>query len=183
MDILLILIFCVALVVGFFQGMIRLIILIVALYLATVLASLYYAPLGELFVRRFELQRIVGQYIAFVIVQGIAFLLISLAGLYTFRYTRLPGTVDILDRIGGTILGVAFGAILVGIIGDLLWNLLIVRGGREIELPIFQLLGDSVANSVIIQYFSKVILPLTYSYLDPILPNGANLLFSAPGSP
>ena len=183
MDILLALIFVAALAVGLFQGMIRLIILIVALYLATVLASLYYAPLGEIFVRRFELQRIVGQYIAFAIVHGIAFLLISLAGLYTFRYTRLPGTLEYIDRIGGIFLGIAFGAILVGIIGDLLWNLLMVRGGREIDLPIFQLLGDSVANSVIIQSFSKVILPLTYTYLDPILPNGANLLFSANGSP
>ena len=182
MDILLALLFFVALAIGFFQGMIRLIILIVALYLATVLASLYYAPLGELFVRRFELPRIVGQYIAFALVHGVAFLLISLASLYTFRYTKLPGTLEYIDRIGGTLLGIAFGAILVGIIGDLLWNLLMVRGGREIELPMFQLLGDSVANSVIIQYFSKVILPLIYTYLDPILPNGANLLFSANGS-
>jgi len=65
MDILLILIFFGALATGFFQGAIRLLVLMLAFYLALVLASLYYPALGEFFVRNFDAERFVGQYLAF----------------------------------------------------------------------------------------------------------------------
>jgi hypothetical protein len=178
MDVLLILIFLGMLIAGFFQGMIRLLVVIAAFYLATVLASLYYAPLGEFFVRQFETQRFVGQYVAFVLVHAISFTLLTIAGLYTFRYAKLPGSLEYLDRIIGTVLGMVLGGLVVGITADLLWNLMIARGGRNIDLPIFGMIGNSVAGSSVIQYFSNVVLPLTYNYLDPILPDGANLIFS-----
>lgn len=179
MDVLLILIFFGILATGFFQGMIRLLVMIAALYLATVLASLYYAPLGEFFVRQFSTQRYVGQYVAFVLVHAISFTLLAIAGIYTFRYAKLPGRLDYLDRIIGMLLGMVLGGLLVGIIANLLWNLMIMRGGRNIDLPIFRMVGNSVAGSFVIQYFSNVVLPLTYSYIDPFLPDGANLIFSA----
>jgi uncharacterized membrane protein required for colicin V production len=176
-DVLFILIFFGMLAAGFFQGMIRLLVLIVALYLAVVLASLYYAPLGEFFVRNFDAQRFVGQYVAFFLVMFFSFLLLSFAGLYTFRYAKLPGSLEYLDRIIGTILGMFMGALLVGIFSSLLWNLMIVRGGRNIDLPLFQSIGSAISSSTLERYFSTVILPLTYNRIDPILPEGADLLF------
>ncbi|HMQ32233.1 MAG TPA: CvpA family protein [Chloroflexaceae bacterium] len=176
-DLLFLLLFFGMLAAGFFQGMIRLLVMIVALYLAVVLASLYYAPLGEFFVRNFSTQRFVGQYIAFFLVMFISFVLLTLAGLYTFRYAKLPGGLEYLDRIIGAVLGMLLGVLLIGIFGGLLYNLMILRGGRNIELPLFAALGNSVARSTLIGYFSNVLLPLAYDYVDPILPEGADLLF------
>lgn len=176
-DLFFILIFVAMLAIGFFQGMIRLLIMIISLYLGLVLASLYYAPLGEIFVRNFRADRFVGQYVAFFLVLFFSFVLLTLAGLYTFRYAKLPGGLQYLDRIVGTLLGMFLGVLLIGITGSLLWNLMIMRGGRNIDLPLFGMIGTSVANSSLERYFSQVLLPMTYSYIDPFLPEGADLLF------
>jgi membrane protein required for colicin V production len=176
-DLLFILLFFGMLAAGFFQGMVRIIVLMVAFYLSLVLASLYYPSLGEFFVRNFGTQRFVGQYVAFALVLFISFLLLALAGLYTFRYFRVPGGLEYLDRVGGTILGLVFGALIVGIFADLLYNLMVVRGGRNIDLPLFRVFGNAVASSFMVNYFSTSILPLVYGVLDPILPEGADLLF------
>lgn len=176
-DLLFILLFFGMLAAGFFQGMIKLLVMLVAIYLAVVLASLYYAPLGEFFVRSFETQRYVGQYVAFFLVMGVAFVLLTIAGLYTFRYAKLPGGLQYLDRIVGTLLGMFMGVILIGIFGSLLYNLMILRGGRNIELPLFNILGNSVARSTLLRYFTTVLLPTAYNSIDPILPEGADLLF------
>jgi uncharacterized membrane protein required for colicin V production len=176
-DVLLLLIFLGLLVTGFFQGMIRLMVMLVAFYLSLVLASLYYAPLGEFFVRSMDTARYVGQYVAFFLVLTVGFVLLTLAGLYTFRYAKLPGGLEYLDRIVGAVLGMLLGVFVVGILGSLLWNLMVVRGGRDIDLPIFQAFGNAVATSSIERYFSRVLMPFVYSYLDPFLPEGADLLF------
>lgn len=177
-DVLLIIIFFAMLAVGFFQGMIRLLVLIAAFYLSLVLASLYYPVVGDFFVREFNSQRFVGQYVGFGIVLLFAMLALSAAGIYTFRYAQLPGQLQYIDRIVGTVLGMFLGALFVGIFSTLLWNLMIVRGGASIDFPIMRTLGGAVASSPMLQYFSSVILPQAYAALDPILPDGAGIIFA-----
>ena len=177
MDILFILLFFGMLAVGFFQGMVRLLVIIVAFYLSMVLASLYYPSLGEFLVRRLGAERFVGQYVAFVLVLFFSSLLLTLAGLYTFRYFHMPGGLEYLDRIGGAVLGLVFGALLIGILATLLWNLMIIRGGRSIDLPLMRGLGNMIVNSFVLRYFADVVLPLAYGTLDQVLPEGADLLF------
>lgn len=177
-DILLILLFFGMLVLGFFQGMIRLVVLILAFYLSLVLASLYYPAVGEFFVRRLDAQRFVGQYVGFALVLFFSFLALAAAGIYTFRYAQLPGQLQYLDRIVGTLLGIILGVLVVGIFATLLWNLMIIRGGRNIEFPFMRSLGNAVATSPMLTYFSNFLLPQVYAALDPILPNGAALIFA-----
>ncbi|RRR76319.1 MAG: CvpA family protein [Candidatus Viridilinea halotolerans] len=179
MDVLFVLIFISALATGFFQGMIRLLIVIAALYLATVLASLYYVPLGNFFIRQFGSQGDVSRYIAFALVHMLSFFLLSLAGLYTFRYAKLPGSLEYLDRIVGTVLGMMLGGLIVGLTASILWSLMISRGGGNLDMPIFQMIGRSVGSSFIVRYFAEVVLPLAFSYLMPILPSGAQWIFLA----
>lgn len=177
MDVVFILLFFGLLAAGFFQGMVRIFVLMVAFYLALVLASLYYPTLGEFLVRNFGAERFVAQYVAFALVLLLGFLALALAGLYTFRYFQMPGGLQYLDHIGGTILGLIFGALIVGILAALLYNLMIIRGGRNIDLPLFRMFGNAIASSFVMNYFGNVLLPLTYGFLDPILPEGADLLF------
>ncbi len=176
-DLLFILSFFGILVLGFFQGMLRLAVLVIAFYLALVLASLYYAPIGELFVRNFRTQPFVAQYIAFFLVLLLGFILVTFAGIYTFREVKLPGALHYLDQIVGLLLGLFLGALVVGISASLLWNLMIVHGGRNIDIPLFGMLGAGIERSTMVRYFSTTVLPLAYNYMAPFLPDGADLLF------
>jgi uncharacterized membrane protein required for colicin V production len=177
-DIVLILVFFGMLAAGFFQGMIRLLVLIVAMYLSLVLASLYYPAVGEFFVDQFGAQRFVAQYVGFALVLFFGLVLLAAAGIYTFRYAKLPGQLQYLDRIIGTVLGMIMGALLVGLLAVLLWNLMILRGGQNIDFPIMRALGRSVGSSAILQYFANSLLPRTYNFIDPVLPDGAALIFA-----
>lgn len=176
-DIVFLLLFVVSLAVGFFQGMIRLAVLLVALYLSMVLASLYYTALGEFLVSTFQSQRFVGQYVGFALVLFFGFLLLAAAGLYTFRYAKLPGGLEYLDRIGGVLLGMLLGVFFIGTFAALLYNLMIARGGASLDFPFMRALGRSVSNSFLLHYFAGDLLTAVYGILAPVLPEGARLLF------
>jgi len=178
-DILFILLFVISVAVGFFQGLIRLVVLLVALYLSMVLASLYYTAVGEWLGRNFGAQRYVGHYIGFALVLFFGFLLLSAAGLYTFRYAQMPGGLQYVDRVGGVVLGMLLGVFFIGTFAALLFNLMIVRGGRTIDFPLMHALGGAVTNSTLLNYFSTSLLPMVYAILDPVLPDGARLIFLA----
>ncbi|WP_129632388.1 CvpA family protein [Candidatus Oscillochloris fontis] len=178
-DILFLLLFVGSLVAGYFQGMIRLTVLLVTLYLSLVLASLYYTAMGLWLVKTFSADRFVGQYIGFTLVLFFGFLALSAAGLYTFRYAQLPGGFRHLDHAGGMFLGMILGTFIIGTFAAVLYNMMIVRGGARIDFPIMRWLGDSVATSLVLQYFARDLLGLVYSILDPILPDAAQIIFMA----
>ncbi len=178
-DVLFILLFVISLAVGFFQGMIRLLVLLVALYLSLVLASLYYTAVGEWLVRTFGSQRFVGQYVGFTLVLFFGFLLLAAAGIYTFRYARLPGGLEYVDRIGGVLLGMVLGVFFMGTFAAVLYNLMIARGGSSIDFPMMRTLGEAVASSFLLHYFAGDLLTMVYGILDPVLPDGARMIFLA----
>jgi membrane protein required for colicin V production len=177
-DILFIVLFVTSLAVGFFQGMIRLAVLLLALYLSMVLASLYYTAMGEWLAHNFGAQRYVGQYVGFALVLFFGFLLLSAAGIYTFRYARLPGRLEYVDRVGGVVLGMVLGTFFIGTFAALLFNLMIARGGSSINFPLMRALGSAVSGSTLLNYFSTTLLPMVYTILGPVLPEGARLIFS-----
>lgn len=177
-DLSFLLLFVTSLAVGFFQGSIRLVVLIIAFYLSLVLASLYFQPVGGWLVSNFGTTRYVGEYVGFALVLLIGFALLAAAGIYTFRYASLPGQLLYIDKVVGMILGVLLGALLIGMFGVLLWNLMIVRGGQNIDLPVMQWLGRQVAGSFLLQFFANEILPQVYGLLDPILPDSAAIIFA-----
>ena len=178
-DFIFILLFVASLTIGFFQGMIRLAVLLVALYLSMVLASLYYTAMGEWLIRGFGAQRFVANYVGFALVLFFGFLLLAAAGLYTFRYARMPGGMIYLDHVGGVLLGMLLGVFFIGTFAALLFNLMIIRGGSTIDFPFMRSLGNTVADSVLLHYFSTQLLPMIYATLDPVLPEGARLIFLA----
>lgn len=178
-DVLFLLLFIVSLAVGFFQGMIRLFVLLVALYLSMVLASLYYTAVGQWLMQNFGSQRFVSYYVGFVLVFFFGFLLLAAAGIYTFRYAQLPGGLKYLDHIGGVILGMLLGVFFIGTFAAVLYNLMIVRDGRLIDFPLMRILGDAVETSFLLHFFASDLLTLVYGILDPVLPDGARLIFMA----
>lgn len=181
MDLILLLIFVGLLALGFFQGMIRLAVLILAFYLSVVLASLYFPSVGDFIHTHFDSngEIFAAQYIGFFIVLLISFGLLAAAGLYTFRYAHLPGKLQYLDRIIGVLLGIVLAALVIGILAVILWTLMIEKGGINIDLPLFRAIGNSVSSSFLLRYFADYILPQVYINVRPILPDGARVIFGS----
>jgi membrane protein required for colicin V production len=152
-------------------------VIIIAFYLSVVLASLYYPAVGSFLFNNFGGERYASEYIGFFLVMLIAGILLITAGLYTFRYVQVPERLQIIDHIVGTLLGLFLAALMLGVLASLLWQLMVISGGGNIEMPLFQMLGRGVRNSFLLSYFADFILPETYNYVRPILPGGAQLIF------
>jgi len=176
-DFVFILLFIMSLVVGFFQGMIRLAVMLAALYLSLVLSSLYFTTVGEWLMISFGAQRYVGQFVGFALVFIFGFIVLVIAGLYTFRYAQLPGGLVYFNHVAGVVLGMLLGTFFIGTFAALLYNLMIARGGNTIEFPVMRALGSSVNSSVLLHFFSTNLLPTVYNILSPVLPAGARLIF------
>lgn len=176
-DLLFVVLFFGALAVGFFQGTIRLVLVILSFYFSTVLASLYYQSLADVFVRELGGQRFVSQYVAFALIHLFCFIVLTWVGIYSFRYVQTPHHLEMVDRIVGTALGVLIGGMVLGLTAILLWNLFIVRGFANIDYPITRWLGGQIGTSLMLRFFANAILPSLYEIIDPILPDAAQIIF------
>lgn len=177
-DILFIILLLGGLALGFFQGTIKLLIAIVAFYVGIILASLYFTTVGLFFQRRFNSTLFVGQITAFAIILLIAFLLLTIAGLYTFRYAKMPASLDFVDRIIGTLLGLLLAGLLLGMLAILLKDLFVYQDvAGSITFPIMRAFQGGVRSSFLVGFFANQILPLIYSTVQPALPRDAEIIF------
>jgi len=177
-DIVFILLLLGGLALGFFQGTIRLLIAIIAFYVGIILASLYFTTVGLFFQRRFSSTLFVGQIMAFGLILLVAFLLLTVAGFYTFRYAKMPASLDFLDRIIGTLLGLLLGVLFLGMFAIVLKDLFVYQDvAGSITFPIMRAFQSSVRTSLLAPIFSDRILPLIYTTVQPALPRDASIIF------
>lgn len=158
---------------GFSQGMIRLAIMIVAFYLSLVLASLYFRALGGFFVDRFDSGQNFADFSGFIIVLLVGFGILTAAGLYTFRYVKMPGQLQYVDRIVGVFLGLMLAVMMMGIFALVLSQI----RWLDIDFPLAQWFDRSVRSSILLQMFRDYLLPSLYVYLSPILPASSEMIF------
>jgi membrane protein required for colicin V production len=177
-DLVFILLLLAGLALGFFQGTVKLLIAIISFYVGILLASLYFQAVGNFFRVRFNTSPYVGQITAFAVVLLVTFLLLTIAGLYTFRYLRVPRSLDFFDKIIGTLLGLLMAGLLLGMFAILLRNLFIFQSpATEASLPIVISFQNGVRGSTLVRFFGGNILPLLYGVMRPILPDEADLIF------
>lgn len=177
-DLIFILVLLGGLALGFFQGTVKLLIAIISFYVSIVLASLYFQALGNFFRARFNSSSDVGQVTAFATVMLLSFLLLTMAGLYTFRYLRVPVSLDFIDKIIGTILGLLMAALIMGMLAILLKDLFVYRSpATSASLPFVISIQGGVRTSTLVGFFGNNVLPLIYGFLRPILPAEAGLIF------
>lgn len=176
-DFLIVVLFVGGLVLGFFQGTLRMGIMLLGFYLSVVLSLLYYPLLGGWLLSNFGGTAYVSQYIAFFILLIVSFLILVAAGWYTFRYVEIRGPMQYIDKFIGVFLGIGLGSFAIGILSLLLWNLMVTRGGCGIGLPLFGILCDSVQSSFLLRYFANDILPGLYTNVEAFLPAGAEYIF------
>lgn len=177
-DLFYILILLAGLALGFFQGTIKLLVAIVAFYVGIILASLYFSFVGNFFRQRFGSTPEVSQITAFAVILLISFLLLTVAGLYTFRYAKIPASLDFLDRILGTLLGLFLGTLFLGMFSILLQGLFIDRDvAGSVAFPIMRALQTGVRRSFLVGFFGNQILPLIYATVRPVLPRESDFIF------
>lgn len=183
MDILFILLFIGGLALGFYQGVVRLGVLLIAYYLSIVLASILFYPLGMFFFNQFGTIPSVGFYVAFALVAMISLAALSAYGIYVVRdyHAKLhyiEGPLMYADRVAGVFVSLILTSLFLGMLGMMLWNMFIVKGAAQIDLPLMRILGASVNKSFLLNYFATYILPTAYNFADPILPDGAAIIFA-----
>lgn len=177
-DIIFILLLLGGLAIGFFQGTVKLLVATVAFYIGILLASLYFQSVGEFFRIRFNSSFDVSRITAFAVILLVSFVLLTIAGLYTFRYARLPASLDFLDRIVGTLLGLVLSGAALGILAILLKDLFVLQNtAAEINWPFMVAFQNSVRTSVLQPFFSNTILPMIYTTLRPFLPVESEFIF------
>jgi len=167
-----------SLLIGIFEGTIRLAIAIIVLYVSIVLASLYFQPMGEFLRVRFHSTQYAAQLTGFALILIVSFVLLLLAGLYTFRYVRMPSALEFLDRIIGSLLGLLLGGVVLGMLALLMRDIFVYQSlSATMNYPIIVNLENSTRSSLLIDIFHGYVLPVIYNTLDPFLPPEANIIF------
>lgn len=170
-DLLLLAFFLVITGLGFFQGTIRLVIALVTFYASVILASLYFKFLSLFFTRR-GTSAIVADAVSFFILLAICFIVLLAAALYTFRYLRLPGKLEYLDRILGVVFGVVLGVIFTSIVAMVLQYAFITHNAGD-PYPISRALQNSTRVSTFRPLLIFNILPRLFTTVAPFLPDAA----------
>jgi uncharacterized membrane protein required for colicin V production len=177
-DLLLLLLVFGFLALGFFQGTIKILIAIISFYVSIVLASLYYQFVGAFFRQRFRTSGDGGQIIAYAIILVLAFMLLTVAGIYTFRYAKMPPSLDFIDRIIGTLFGFVLGGLIVGMTAEILYIFFVERSPASgVTFPIMRSLQSTTRASFLIVFFKDNVLPLIFSLVRPVLPAETGPLF------
>ncbi|NJN68298.1 MAG: CvpA family protein [Chloroflexaceae bacterium] len=170
------------LMLGFFQGVIRMTIILVSFYLGVVLASYWFKPFGVWIAKNFDTTNAVGRYVGFSLLFMAGMAILSAIGIYTFRYAEMPGQLKYLNFILGMLVALVLAGLFLGLFAVILWNMMVERGGCTIDFPVMKLLCRHVKQSFLLKYFSDHILASSYNFADPILPDDASIIFAVPQS-
>lgn len=177
-DLLLLILMFGFLALGFFQGTIKLLIAIISFYVSIVLASLYFQFVGAFFRQRFRTSGDGSQIIAFAVILLVGFLLLTMAGIYTFRYAKMPASLDFVDRIVGTLFGLVLGGLIVGMTAEVLFLFFVDRSPASgISFPIMLSLQATTRSSFLVLFFKDNVLPLIFALVRPIMPAEAGSFF------
>lgn len=175
-DLFLLVVFIIVTGVGFFQGTIKLAIAILTFYASIILASLYFKFLSLYMLRR-GTSSVVADAVSFFLILTICFIILLAAALYTFRYVRLPGRLEFVDRIIGVVLGVALAVVVTSILSMVLHFLFITNNAGN-PYPITRALQSSTRASTLRPLLIFNILPQLFTLISPFLPDAALPFFN-----
>lgn len=173
LDVVLVVMLITSIGFGFLQGLLRQLFILVAMYIATVLAAQYHRQLADAIQAAIpassaEMARLTGFLVLLVLFTLVVTWLIWTA----YRETRLPSVV-MLDEATGTVLGCIIGIFAVNL------TLLMVRYAVDAPWPdesnVKQFLHAGLANSYLQSALSSP-MPLIHAALRPWLPDGIPML-------
>ncbi len=178
-DILFVALLLAGMAVGFLQGVIRLTIAIVSLYVGIILSSLYFQLIGEWARTQFAMNLDVAQIITFGVLVVAATAVLVAAMSYTFHYyAHIPESAVIVDRGGGALLGFIWSCMALALFAAVLSALFVYRNPAIVaELQLARALQTQIRESDLVDYFVQNVLPLLHQSVRPLLPEAAGMIF------
>lgn len=178
-DLVSLVVIVIALILGFFQGAVRMIIVTIMTYIGLVIAGLYFQTIGDWLHLATNISLLESYSLAYIIVFGLCMLTLSSMGVYTFRFFR-GNTESLVNRT----LGFAFSGIttllLIGVLAHLL--LILPIDGTTSDVRSF--IGTDILRTVATARFAAPLgnaaAPLVLQMLDPFVFSDINQLFLTP---
>lgn len=176
LDITLLLLLFAIPIIGFFQGAIRLLVLLVMFYISVVLASLFFTTLGRVLEPVSGVPLIISQYLSFALVLGVSFLLLSIAGLFLFRHVHIDPKFARLNYLGGVIVGMALAIFMTGTIAAIFWQLNNAPEIGETTPAPIRWLAAQGGGTLVSRQLMWYVFPGINTILAPILPGDAQMV-------
>jgi membrane protein required for colicin V production len=163
---------------GFFHGTIKLLLALLMFYASLLLAGLYYNFAALAFVER-GANPVLAQAFSFFLILVVAFMLLLVAAVYTFRYVRLPARLDVLDRMLGTGVGILFGFAVTCILALVLRYAFITHDlAGDGGFALMRMLQSSTRSASLVPLLLGRVFPPIYVLIAPFLPDTARVLFT-----
>lgn len=159
---------------GFHQGLLRQLVLLGALYIATVLSAQYYEQFTDWLLVYFPGSQEVARVVAFLMMAAALTVLATWLIWSAYQQTKLPSVV-MLDEAGGAALGGFIGIFVIGL--SLSLAQYAVQAPWPVGAPVRDFLHAGLINSGLEDLFSTSV-PLIQAVVRPWLPSGIPLLGS-----
>lgn len=170
----------VAVVLGFFQGAVRMLVITVVSYICLILAGLYFQSLGDQIHLAGDFSLTESYILAFVVVFMACMITLSSMGIYTFRFLR-GNPSSTINRVLGVLASVFTVIILIGAFA----HLVMLLANPDMALGARTLIGtpefiELVSSARLAQPFGDVANTLIATALNPFVFSDINQLFSLP---
>ena len=176
-DLVSLIIIVIALLFGFFQGAVRMIIVAMMSYIGLIISGLYFQTLGDRLHLATNIGLLESYCLAYITVFVLCMLTLSSMGVYTFRFFR-GNTQSVLNRIIGLLFSVVTATFLIGAFAHLMVILPTdVTISGELRSFIGAPLLHTIATARFATLLSPVVAPLMLRILDPFVFSDINLLF------
>jgi len=178
-DVVSLIVVVVALILGFFQGAVRMIIVMIMAYIGLIIAGLYFQTIGDWLHLAANISTLESYSLAYIAVFVLCMLNLSSMGIYTFRFFR--GNIEsIVNRTIGLVCSMTTVLLLLGTLAHLL--LIIPNNGTASEMRSF--IGSDLLRTVATARFavplSNMVAPIVLQILDPFVFSDINQLFLTP---
>lgn len=168
-----------ALILGFFQGAVRMIIITLMVYIGLIIAGLYFQTIGDWFHLTTNINLLECYSLAYITVFGLGLLTLGSMALYTFRFFR-GDTGSTFNRMTGLVCSVITVLLLLGVFAQLLLILPITLATSDVR----SFIGSDTLNTIATARFatplSKIVTPIVLQILDPFVFSDIDQLFFTP---
>ena len=178
-DLVSLIIVLVALILGFFQGAVRMIIVTIMAYIGLIIAGLYFQTIGDWLHLAANIGLLESYSLAYIAVFVLCMLTLSSMGIYTFRFFR-GNTESIVNRLIGIVFSGITVLLLIGVFAHLLLILPTDVAPSEMRSFIGTETLRTVASARVAVPLSTAVAPLVLQLLDPFVFSDINQLFSTP---
>ncbi len=175
-DLVSLIIIVIALILGFFQGAVRMITITVMAYIGLVIAGLYFQTIGDWLHLTTNIGLLESYSLAYIAVFGLCMLTLSSMGIYTFRFFR-GNTDSIVNRVIGLVFSGVTVLLLIGVFAHLLLILPTDVSAGDMRSFIGATTLHTIATARFAAPLSNAVAPIVLLILDPFVFSDINQLF------